>query len=566
MEQGGAQKDGAAAAAKDDKIKHLDQEVNKFRKLFENMEKKLHQTEEQKAEIEQEKGTLKLQNDRLERELESFKRQTMADKKAIDDLIRERDKLSNTEREAFSALHQQIYKMKLMEETQKNLERDIQKYKDEDQKQKKLNNQLEKDRNRFMSSADELTKKVLQLTQEAAVWEKRVTEYIEKIAEKERKFREQQSMYEAAKSEGNFYHKSLIAAQHEITEMKQKMNMMNDRIEGLNEEIDGKQAALLKQQSEYLHLEKEKDTIMEELQRMKKQAKETKSYIEHKEEEERKLLKIIKEADAERILRLKELQMVKNERDILGTQLIRRNDEVSLLYEKIKIQQIVLNKGITQYNQRLEDIRLLKVEIKNQKQEKLSLINKVGVVNRLRQELFQTRADLWREQTKCLAMEEKVENPVNLHRWRKLEANDPSTYELIQKVIYLEKRLIRKTEEVAEKELLLQEKDRLYMELKQVLARHPGLDVAEKIKNYQHTLREKTRKLKALVAELNMHASQTDDYKREIEKLDKELQTVKKKYITQKRKEQRNKVKKNEASDTGQSLHTALTDKELSAE
>ncbi|KAG2462151.1 CFA58 protein, partial [Polypterus senegalus] len=406
-----------------------------------------------------------------------------------------------TEREAFSALHQQIYKMKLMEETQKNLERDIQKYKDEDQKQKKVINQLEKDRNRFMSSADELTKKVLQQTQEAAVWEKRVAEYIQKLAEKERKFREQQSMYESARSEGNFYHKSLITAQHEITEMKQKMNMMNDRIEGLNEEIDGKQAALLKQRSEYLHLEKEKDAITEELQRMKKQAKETKSYIEHKEDEERKLLKIIKEADAERILRLKELQMVKNERDILGTQLIRRNDEVSLLYEKIKIQQVVLNKGITQYNQRLEDIRLLKVEIKNQKQEKLSLINKVGVVNRLRQELFQTRADLWREQTKCLAMEEKVENPVNLHRWRKLEANDPSTYELIQKVIYLEKRLIRKTEEVAEKELLLQ----------------------------------------ALVAELNMHASQTDDYKREIEKLDKELQTVKKKYITQKRKEQRSK-------------------------
>ena len=29
-----------------------------------------------------------------------------------------------------------------------------------------------------------------------------------------------------------------------------------------------------------------------------------------------------------------------NERDILGTQLIRRNDELALLYEKIKIQQV----------------------------------------------------------------------------------------------------------------------------------------------------------------------------------------------------------------------------------
>jgi ribosomal protein L29 len=33
------------------------------------------------------------------------------------------------------------------------------------------------------------------------------------------------------------------------------------------------------------------------------------------------------------------------ERDILGTQLIRRNTETSLLYEKIKINQSTLNKG-----------------------------------------------------------------------------------------------------------------------------------------------------------------------------------------------------------------------------
>lgn len=37
------------------------------------------------------------------------------------------------------------------------------------------------------------------------------------------------------------------------------------------------------------------------------------------------------------------------ERDILGTQLIRRNDESALLSEKIKIQQSTLGKGETAY-------------------------------------------------------------------------------------------------------------------------------------------------------------------------------------------------------------------------
>lgn len=33
-------------------------------------------------------------------------------------------------------------------------------------------------------------------------------------------------------------------------------------------------------------------------------------------------------------------------------------------------------------------------------------------------------------------------------RWRKLEGSDPSTYEMIQKIQTLQKRLIAKTEEV----------------------------------------------------------------------------------------------------------------------
>ena len=73
-----------------------------------------------------------------------------------------------------------------------------------------------------------------------------------------------------------------------------------------------------------------------------------------------------------------------NERDILGTQLIRRNDELALLYEKIKIQQSTLNKGERQYSQRLEDIRILKLEIKKMRRERGILSKSVANVDDLR--------------------------------------------------------------------------------------------------------------------------------------------------------------------------------------
>lgn len=63
------------------------------------------------------------------------------------------------------------------------------------------------------------------------------------------------------------------------------------------------------------------------------------------------------------------------ERDNLGKQLLCRNDERALLYEKIRIQQSILSKGDFHYNQRMEDIHLLKVEIKRL-QRKKSILDK----------------------------------------------------------------------------------------------------------------------------------------------------------------------------------------------
>lgn len=73
-----------------------------------------------------------------------------------------------------------------------------------------------------------------------------------------------------------------------------------------------------------------------------------------------------------------------NERDILGTQLIRRNDELALLYEKIKIQQSTLNKGEVQYAQRVDDIRILKLEIKKMRRERGILSKSVANIEDLR--------------------------------------------------------------------------------------------------------------------------------------------------------------------------------------
>jgi len=125
-------------------------------------------------------------------------------------------------------------------------------------------------------------------------------------------FISQQNLYEAVRSDRNLYSKNLIESQDEITEMKRKLKIMNHQIDQLKEEITAKEATLVKEHLEHQRVEKEKDALKAELQRMKQQAAESKAYIEQQEAEERKLLKIISEADSERMRQKKELDQVSN--------------------------------------------------------------------------------------------------------------------------------------------------------------------------------------------------------------------------------------------------------------
>ncbi|XP_041369085.1 cilia- and flagella-associated protein 58-like [Gigantopelta aegis] len=522
---------------KEEEVTALKVETQRLNKTREIIQRKLRQAEDAKADVEQQRETLKGQVLGLERELEAAKKQAENDKKTIDDLIRERDILNKNLLKAASATQKQLHLVKLHEQSKKNLEQEIQNYKEEAQKQRKIIYQLEKERDRYINEASDLTQKVLQHMEDVKVREMQIFDYKKKIAEAETKLKQQQNLYEAVRSDRNLYSKNLIESQDEITEMKRKLKIMNHQIDQLKEEIQAKEAALVKEHLEHQRVEKEKETLKAELQKMKQQAAESKAYIEAQETEERKLLKIIAEADAERVRQKKELDQVISERDILGTQLVRRNDELALLYEKIKIQQSVLNKGEVQYNQRLEDIRVLKLEIKKLRREKTILQKSVANVEDLRREVYHIQRELLRERTRCKALEEELENPMNIHRWRKLEGSDPSTYEMIQKIHTLQKRLIQKTEEVVEKELLIQEKEKLYLELKHILARQPGPEVAEQLQIYQGTLKDKSKQMKAMASELNMYESQVSEYKYEIERIARELQEVKKKYFMQKKKE-----------------------------
>ncbi|CAG5878862.1 unnamed protein product [Menidia menidia] len=559
---------------REDEVGHMRQEVAKQTKMREAIQKKFHQLEEQKSDVEVQRETLKAQITGLEKELESSQKQVDVDKKAKDELIRERDNLNKNMIKAVQSTEKQQDFVKLLEQDKKALEHEISGYRQEAQKQRKIIQQLEKERDRYINETSSLMQKaqyslpyyllisnillllqskpgtlsfLLQVQQkmnDVEVREMEIFDWKKKVTEAECKVKQQENLLESVVSERNLYSKNLIETQEEIVEMKRKMKTMNNQVTRLRDEISGKEQALAKDQQDYKRLEKEKEALKGDLQSMKLQLEETKQRVESQKAEQLKLQKIIADTEGEQIQQRKQLDQVKRERDSLGKQLLHRNDERALLYEKIRIHQSILSKGDFHYNQRLEDIHLLKLEIKKLRRRKSILDKTLPNTEELRQEIFHLQKQLLRERTRSSVLEEQL-RPINIHRWRQLEGNDPGKYQLIQKVQALQKRLIAKTQELEERELLLQEKEKLYVELKLILARRPGPEAAEQLQQCQWTIRDRTRKLKALIAELTMLDSKMNEYKSENQRLANELANVKKKYLSQKKlhSEQRTRTK-----------------------
>ncbi|XP_025103607.1 cilia- and flagella-associated protein 58-like [Pomacea canaliculata] len=462
----------------------------------------------------------------------------------INNLTREKDNAVKLYGKQAKSMEKQTDLLHLQERTNHTLSREIMGFQRESEKQRRIITQLELERDRYLLENDNLSQRYMKCMEEIQVRDLQIMDGKKHVEEVETRLKMQQNLYEAVHADRNNYSFKLVETQDEMAVMRNKVHVLEHQSQQLKEEVAATEALVNKEHVERSRVEKERDAASAEVQTLKAKVHEANEAIQELKMTECKLLKIISATDRTCKQQKRELDKILNERDVLGSQLVRRNDEMSLLYEKTRLLTMLMNKGYVAYYQRLEDIRLLRLEVKRLRNDKRCLEKTVQNVHDYRQELYQCHRDLLHERARCAALETELSHPRQIHRWRGLQISDPSRFELIQKVQMLQKRLISRTEEIVEVERVLQEKDRLYVELRAVLERQPGPEIIEQLAVYQRVLRNKNKQLKQLTAELNMFETDTKLQKHDINKMEKEVTDLKKKYYKEKKHRQENLDKK----------------------
>jgi len=128
----------------------------------------------------------------FEREIEAQKKQTELDRKNLEDLARERDLVSKNLSKTSTASQKQVNMNKLAEQAKRNLEQEIQGYKDEATKQRKLIYQLEKERDRFVSEATAVHQETNAALEAVKAKEVEINDLKKKVSEAETRLKQQQ--------------------------------------------------------------------------------------------------------------------------------------------------------------------------------------------------------------------------------------------------------------------------------------------------------------------------------------------------------------------------------------
>ncbi|KAF0683190.1 Aste57867_24754 [Aphanomyces stellatus] len=517
---------------KEEIVGRLLKDIAKIEALVTLTKEKVAEVDESKEKIDAKKDEYKQAlNELVNVTIEVERKQGESIKKTLDDLLRQRELVNKLLVRAADTAQGTHDLTKIKENTMKNLENEINGYRQSVKKQRDMVQQLVTERDRYDQDAELANRKYRTAVEEAKLQDLQVASLQDKITEGETRLKQQQNLYEAVRSDRNLYSKSLIESQEEIADMKRKFKIMNHQIEQLKEEITTKDHCLVKEHFDHHKVDKDKETLKAELTRIKKQIQSSEQIIANQEQEISKLASIIQEADDEKQRQLKEYNAVINDRDNLRAQLILRNEELKALYEKIKIQKSTLGIGQVQFLERVKEVAQLEKRVQDLIDEHKKTQNQIACSGDLKGELLRLEGDLLQERTKIKALSEELDHPLNVHRWRKLEGSDPKRLDMIRKIHSLQKKLIKKCEETCMKDLLIVEKEKLYVELKNVLARQPGPEVAEQLLVYQDNLKKKQAQMKGMENELEMYKAQVREYKHDLEHISRDMQSLRDKWF-----------------------------------
>ncbi|ELU12496.1 hypothetical protein CAPTEDRAFT_228195 [Capitella teleta] len=353
-----------------------------------------------------------------------------------------------------------------------------------------------------------------------------IQDHQKKYLEMQVKLKDFAKLYDIIKNERNKCVNLIQTSTQKAAEMREKIKILQNEIEILRTAVSQKERLLQKQRLRHVSAIVVRDSLRNEVAKQQRIEDEMREQREQQRMGIAKLNLLINQAEEQMVQLRKQYDTAVQHRNDRGIQLIERNEEVCIFYEKVNIQEQMIRNGNVELQAREEEIRFLKLSLGEEKRTiellKKSLPNK----RNLEGELVTLQIQLSQCQDRMMEMEKELENPMDESRVRFLSGRDLTPTELHDKLEELEIRLAEKEESMLEKDLIFEQVCRLAdrVKFKADSGKSDTLHLAKNVNEIQSRIKDQTRKMMAIVSELSMHQGNALRLQQEVKEKEAELE------------------------------------------
>ena len=268
--------------------------------------------------------------------------------------------------------------------------------------------------------------------------------------------------YEQIKNEKNKYVNLIQSSSQKREELKAKLRIKKNEIEILQERLNDKEKELAKKTLKNQVAETQRDQKQAQINKAKNEKNILETELDTIKLECSKLTTMNTFLEDE-MLKLRGIyESAVSFRNQRGVQLIEREEEVCVFYEKLNIQDSVIRKGDVKLEELNDEVEFLKIQVQEEQRQIDILKKHRPELSDLKTELVELQNELRRVQDKTVELEQKLETPeLCSTRIRELGGEDLKPDKLESKLAQLELRLAQKEEQSLEKSLILEQVERL---------------------------------------------------------------------------------------------------------
>ncbi|TKC53601.1 hypothetical protein EI555_015434 [Monodon monoceros] len=333
-----------------------------------------------------------------------------------------------------------------------------------------------------------------------------------------RRLREFAKLYDTIRNERNKFINLLHKAHQKVNEIKERHKMSLNELEILRNSAVTQERKLQKSMLKHANNITIRESMQNDVCKMVAKLQEMKEKKEAQLNNTDRLANMITMIEKEMVQLRKKYEKAVQRRNESGVQLIEREEEVCIFYEKINIQEKMKLNGEIEIHVLEEKIRFLKLKIV-EKQRQIHVTRKLLPAKRaLDADLAVLQIQFSQCTDRIKDLEKQFINPEGENRTRFLPGKDMTKEEMIQKMDALELQLAKKEEKLLEKDFIYEQVSRLTDRLcsKTQACMQDTLLLAKKMNGYQKKIKDATEKMMALVAELSMRQAMTIELQKEV--------------------------------------------------